>query len=355
MNSKHFCFGRFVRLITFSFLCLLVYSSSVGIAIGQKKPSNLKLDVDMDDDGYCGKDSLNGKTQIEKNQFCRLYALYEPNKDGNAIGKATALNARNDMIDLVVGQVDTYFKLRKDGRRTKIRLYESILDFLRIGGELAVTIMNGERAKTIIGATLAGLDTGRTKFDKNFEILETQILVNNMIAKRARLLTEIIKNKDKPVRAAKPSDAYSWIQAKNDLRNYLLAGTFDDALDTLIKKSGADVVAAEKELALVTENDVFQARNANEILTDLEIGLGTDDTRPAATKALRAIVIAINNDDEAAEIKSKLEAAGITATSEGDAILKALKKIRRDFNLLDDRTDLVNRINQAIKDNGNIN
>lgn len=339
MKIKYLGYKPLIRLMSLSVLCLLVYSSSVGIALGQKKPKSVPLDPNIDDKQLCLQESL------KTSQVCDLFALYNANKDGNNTGKTIALNARNDMIDVVVGQVDSYFKLRKDGRRTKIRFYETVLDFLRIGGELAVTIMNGERAKTIVGAALAGLDTGRTKYDKNFEVLQTQVLVNKMITKRAQTLTEIYKGKDKPVRAVKSTDAYSWIEAKNDLRKYLLAGTFDDALDALVQDTGDEAVNATNALSkAANKNDVNNARKANTTLAALSEALDDPAKKAQATAILETVFESLKDHPE---IGPRL--TQITAPLDGKKIWQALFDIRSHFVL---RTDLVNLIDDAINEAG---
>ena len=60
----------------------------------------------------------------------------------------------------------------------------------------------------------------------------------------------------------------------------------------------------------------------------------------------------MNNNDEANEVNEALKKETITSTSGGKAILDAIKKIRKQFNLVDDRPDLVIIINQAINDAG---
>ena len=289
------------------------------------------------------------------NQLCLLYYSYLDNlKNGNS---KEAMYDRNDMIDLVVGQIDAYFKHRKDGRKSKIRIFETILDFLRIGGELAVTIMNGERAKSIIGASLAGLDTGRTKFDKNFEVLATQVLVNNMIAKRIRIQTEFSVAKDKPVRAAKASDAYTWNQARNDLQRYLLAGTFDDALDTLVKKSGADVEEAEKNLRIVEKRPITGelpegfldgTRTAVEILNGLEANLTDPDpaVRENSLKILQQIIDKLL--EKSGTIKEFVEAENLGDSPTGAAIVQALVNVRSKLDDEKDGDPLINALDLTI-------
>jgi hypothetical protein len=349
MNFRHSNFGRFVHFIAFSVLCFLIYSSSISMALGQKKPTALKLDVDTDDSQICG---TQGKGYLNGTQFCALYRSYYINLNAGNLAGAQA--DRNEMIEIVRGQVDTYYKLRKDGRSTKIRWLQTVLDFLEIGGALAITIMNGERAKTIAGAAIGALQGGRTVVNKNFELLQTQVLINKMNTKRAQIFTEIVQAKDKPVRAEKASDAYSWYQAKNDLRRYLLAGTFDDALDSLVRESGAEVVAAERKLRVVEKGlvvgeigpgSLLESRNAAQVLIKLRTALTKEETKDAAQKTLRAIVAALSEDDE--RIAAELSAENITTSSEGETIRKALMKIRSKFLEAGD-DDLVDKINQAI-------
>ena len=344
MNFNYRGFGGFARLISVFVLFLLVYSSGILVVSAQKKPKSLKLDVDMDDSQLC---SARGKVNLNGTRFCSLYWSYNTNFKRKDFEAAQA--NRNEMIDIVRGQVDTFYKLRKDGRRTKIRWYQSVLDFLQIGGNLAATIMNGDRAIKIVNESLTALASGRTDYDKNFEVLQTQSLINTMNKNRAEIMTEIYNKRDKPVRANKPSEAYTWYEAKNDLRRYLLAGTFDNALDQLVTDTGEAAKKAEKKLAAITQENVDEAEKANVSLTNLKKALaGTAPQKAAATKILRKVVSSLMDIDE---IKGRLEDADITDKSEGADILKALIKIRRDF-AVEDRDDLVITINTEINEAG---
>ena len=352
MTFKSSDFRRFVYLITFFVLCIFAYSSSINVVLGQKKkPTALKFDVDTDDMQICG---AQGKGYINGSQFCAYFRSYYSNLNSNNL--VAAQTDRNEMIQLVRGQVDTYYKLRKDGRSTKIRWLQALLDFLEVGGATAITIMNGARPKTVAGAALGGLQAERTNINKNFEILQTQVLINKMNSSRAEIFTEIARSLDKPVRADKPSEAYTWYGAKNDLRRYLLAGTFDNALDTLVNESGADVVKAEKKLSVVEKGIVVGeigkgslnlSRQAAAALTKLKTALTKDETKGVSIKTLQAIVAALNEEDE--KIQAELLAESITTSSEGEKIRKALIKIKS--RLLDEgEDDLVTVIDQTIID-----
>ena len=150
------------------------------------------------------------------------------------------------------------------------------------------------------------------------------------------------------MRAPKSTDAYSWIEAKNDLRKYLLAGTFDDALDTLVQDSGADATKAEANLKAVSQGDVIKARCANNTLAELDAALKNSDADivAGATKTLRAGVTKLLNDTE---IAKRLTDKKITASSTGREIWDALFLLRGDFGA-EGKTDLSSKINQVIAD-----
>lgn len=336
MRSKCLDFRKIVYLMSFIILFTLVYSSGTSIALGQKKPKTLKLDVDADDKQLCviGSSNKSDGDQVQyqnnpknKSQFCEYFDAYDAAKKAENV--AGAKTARNEMIDLVRGQVDTYYKLRKDGRKTNIRWLQTLLDILEIGTATSITIMKGERAKTVVAAALNGLQGGRTAFNKNFEILQTQVLINKMNANRAEILTEIFKNRDLDI------DDYSWYAAKNDLRRYLFAGTFNNALDTLVDETGADVIEAERELREVGEQklttsatltDAKLAEDSAAIKKDLRKKLkGTDEEKADALKKIKAIVTALESDDA---IQKLLESKDITSDSaDGEKILNALRDI----------------------------
>lgn len=338
MKTKTLMSDRVSFLLPFAVL-LILCSIGIDTTLGQKKPTALKLDADADDKKLCAQAPLQGS------QFCDYYQQY--NQSGAT--EAQRRLARNEMIQLVRGQVDTYYKLRKDGRKTKIRWLQTLLDFLEIGAATSIAIMNGERARGVVGAALSGFQGGRTAFNKNFDVLQTQVLINKMKANRAEIFTEIVRS------TRKTPSGYSWYAAKNDLRRYLFAGTFNDALDTLVDESGAGVVSAEKTLRVVEQGTIFGAvapgsvsiaRLAAAALIELREALKNDATKSAALQTLRAIVTALNEDEE---IKAQLAAQSITASSEGEAIRKALMSIRGTF--LDEGKDsLVSTINQTIVD-----
>jgi hypothetical protein len=355
MKSNSLVFRKFVYLTFFAVLCCLVYSSTIGVALGQKKPKSVPLDPNIDDRKLCSE-------QLKGTQFCDFFDTYDRNVDtGDAAKDTIARNARNDMIMLVRGQVDSYFKMRKDGKSTKVRWLQTLLDFLEVGAATAITIMNGERAKTVVGAALNGFQGGRTAFNKNFEILQLQTLINKMINKRATTFTEILKSMDKPVRAPKQADSYSWYEAKNDLRRYLLAGTFNDALDSLVRETGADAERAQRRLEIVEQGTTFgeisdaavaTSRNATGLLNKefVEALAKPADSKEYqnAETTLRAIVTALNEEDP--KIKAALEKEKLTATSKGEDIRAGLLKIKGIFVRAVEDEELITVIDQTVVD-----
>lgn len=318
---------------------LVVCIISAGATLGQKKPTALKLDADADDKTLCANSPLNDS------EFCDFYEDYT----GDDATPEEKLQARNDMIDLVRGQVDTYYKLRKDGRKTKIRWLQTLLDFLEVGAASSIAIMNGERARGVVGAALSGFQGGRTAFNKNFEILQTQVLINKMNANRAEIFTEIARNK------TLPATSYSWYAAKNDLRRYLFAGTFNNALDSLVTETGAETAAAEEELRVVestlllgavTADQLAASSGSREALTELETALAAadPDTRNDALATLRSIVTELNKNET---VRLLLAAKGVATTSDGLGIIAGLRTIRRELTIVG-KDDLTKHINDAI-------
>ncbi|MEO6589796.1 MAG: hypothetical protein ABIP06_10875 [Pyrinomonadaceae bacterium] len=342
-NSLHL---KQFSIVTISFLCLIVFSS--GSAFGQKKPKTLKLDVDIDDRQLCSRSPVNGVERIANSQFCDYHTQYNDPKLTEAQKKAY----RNEMIELVRGQVDTYYKLRKDGRKTDIRWLQMIFDVLEVGSSTAISIMNGERAKTVVGAALSGFQGGRTAFNRNFDILQTQALINKMTANRIEILLEIEAAKDQS------TQDYSWYEAKNDLRRYLLAGTYSNGLDSLVKETGEEAARAERTLREVknrpildevTEQNFTRMKSVNVILETLrKDSVSEDETKQeAARKILRDIFIEL---DETAELKYFFKTKTITKDSKAKDLYDALVGLQRKF-FTDD--ELLARIGDVIVKIGN--
>lgn len=335
MSLSCFNYKNTAPLLSISFVCLLLCSLST---VAQRNPTALKKDTDIDDKKICQESS------IRNSQFCDYYRAYH---DPNATSEAK-ITARNEMIELLRGQIDTYYDLRKEGRKKKVKWFQTILDILEIGTATAITIMNGERAKSIAGAALNGLQGGRTAVTKNFEILQTQVLINKMNANRAEILTEVFGNWEKP------ASSYSWYAAKNDLRRYLLAGTFNNALDSLVGESGEDVASAERALKTVEKRvivgeilpeEALRTDDYFKTLNGLEDKLSKDATK--ATESLRNIVGELNKETKFAAFLTDKQK--LTSASEGKDIVSAIRLLSRHLSAEDvDNTALIEKFENTI-------
>lgn len=212
---------------------LLLCASLLGgpVARAQKQPPIFK--------GDGGRTSATNMTYVH--QLEADYISHEPAND------EAAKLIRNRLIYVGVEQIDTYFNDYRRKSRKRNELLQFLFDFLEIGASTAIAITNGERAKEVIAEALTGFKGGRTSFTKTFRLLETQILFNKMVANRSQRLSAIYEKLNEDVRA------YPWERARSDLKNYLYAGTIDDALNSLSIDTGADAQDAEEELAAIKE------------------------------------------------------------------------------------------------------
>lgn len=284
----------------------------------------------------------------------RLKADYDAKSvSADAATREEARQLRNRLIGIGRDQVDAMFyaELRSDRRR--IRLVQFILDFLEIGAATAIGITNGERAKTVISEGLGALQASRTSLNRNFRLLERQVIINKMEADRAGILTGILGQRNADV------GLYSWEDARADLRNYRNAGTLDGALASLSASVGNERLEAEAKLREVkdqpmtsaaTPEDLTLATNAAAVRSRLEGELADDAKKDAALKTLQKIVAKLAEDKEIAPL---LESNGIAATDTDAAdIIAGIADVRADALALN-RRDLVRRINAVIIEIGN--
>jgi hypothetical protein len=261
--------------------------------------------------------------------------------------KEAAKLLRNRLIGIGREQVDAMFNSYIRSDRKKRQLVQFILDVLEIGAATAISLTNGERAKTVISEGLGFLQASRTSLNKNFQLLERQILINKMAADRATILTGILTNRDLDV------TQYSWEDARADLRVYRNAGTLDGAMSSLSSDVGKQKVDAEEKLREVkdkpitgaaTEVDQTAAKSALDARRDLRKDFADPTTSAAALKTLQTIVAKLLAEDK--QIADLLTAKGVSATTtDGNKILDALRDTNTDLTILN-RRDLVRKINQ---------
>jgi hypothetical protein len=236
----------FFLALTLVVLCLINLSSPIQLN-AQKRPSVFDKDPDSDDIRLCSSTS-----PLNNSEYCDLYQKYTNSEDTNPV---LAAKYRNKMIDVLAQQVDTFYDNVINKRKNTNKWFQTILDILEVGSAVAIGITNGERAKSIIAEGLGGVQTGRISVNKNFELLFTQVLIDQMNTNRAEKLTEIINNTKLDI------DQYSWKRAKRNLREYLVSGTFNSALTTLAQQTGAKATQAQTKLANILQNPPQNAFN----------------------------------------------------------------------------------------------
>lgn len=334
-----------IRILVLASLFLLISAAGVAPAAAQKKPT--EFDSQYDDKQLCSGGGKSGRNDFATSEYCDFWKTYNSNRTKtDAASKAAAKDARDELIKYVRGHIDRYYDDSVRKKKFNRNLLQTILDVLEVGAAAAIGITNGERAKEVIGIALGGLQGGRTALNKNFELLQTRILINKMRENRAQMMTLIIGNMGRPV-----SD-YSWLDAKNHLRQYLYAGTFSDALDSLAAETGDDAQNAETNLRIVSGDlvilpeaspaNVINARNANQVLDDLEAKLGDETTRAATLETLKKILEELNKDSALAS-----RIGDLSESTDGAAIINRLVEIRQQLTL-EGRTDLARKINQVI-------
>lgn len=276
-------------------------------------------------------------SQIGRSKYCALYKKYDANYETDP---ETAAGARNQMLDLVKVDLDAFFDEYKNKRVTRTKWFETLFDFLGIAGDLGGAIINGERVKSIISSSSGALQSGRNSMNKNFRLLEYQVMINQMIADRTNQWTRIIGSKQ-----SSPSE-YSWDAAKGDLLQYLTCGTFNNSLNSLAENTGTDVAEA-RVVQATTEADLASSASGRNALRGLSKGLANNDAKVAALATLQAIVVELRKN---AELKQGLDNRGITDKSDGPSIIKALIEMRRELTIAG-KDDLVKVINDVITQN----
>ncbi len=208
----------FMQIVASGVLCAIVLTSTVVQA--QKQPPLLKSEADAE--------------KVYVNDLLDKYKTYETNTPDQA------KLIRNKLIYTGVEQIDIVFNNYRKNSRKRNDLLQFLFDFLEIGMSSVAAVVNGERAKTVLNEVLTGFKGTHTAANKDFRLLEAQILFNKMVANRAKVLGAIYEKLNDDVRT------YPWEKARTDLRNYFFAGTMDDALSSLNVDTGAEANDAVK-------------------------------------------------------------------------------------------------------------
>lgn len=281
-------------------LCLCACFVSGGTAVAQKTPSVFKTD------------DRNSGVSTSASNMEYIIALESQYRTAETADKELAKRLRNKLIYISVEQIDEVFQGYRRKTRKKTEWLQFILDFLEVGASTAIAITNGERAKEVIAEALTGFKGGRSSLNKNFKLLETQILLNKMVANRSARLSEIYKKLNDDV------VTFPWERARSELRGYLYAGTIDDALNSLSIETGKEAGDEQDALALVKERaGIFSAPTVKEI-----------EASNANARALDAILEAYDDADTKAEAADEAIAAADKAIADADkAVADADKKI----------------------------
>lgn len=218
---------RAVAIVLFLCVCLL----SASWVRAQKTPSIFKTDK-------------SGSTSAMNMDY--INSLESEYKDA-ARSRDDRKLIRNRLIYIGIEQIDTEFNEYRKKSRKRNDLLQFLFDFLEIGMSTTIGIINGERAKSVIAEALTGFKGTRTAANKNFHLLERQILFNKMVASRAIKLGEIYEKLNEDI------VSYPWERARTELKNYFFAGTFDDALGALSIETGALASDAEETLKGIKE------------------------------------------------------------------------------------------------------
>lgn len=297
----------------------------------------------------------NDLSAFDKSAVEALQTGYNTNVvKSDAPSQELARQYRNRLIAVGIEQTDAYFIRYLKNDRQKREWLQFLLDFLEIGAATAIGITNGERAKTVISEGLGALQASRTSLNKNFKLLERQIIINQMVADRGEILALILERLDRGV------TLYPWEAARSDLRNYFNAGTLDNALTRLSATTGKAADDAEvkvrrfKGLRIVSASTRAQSeasRSAEENKSALEDAVDDESKKAAALAALKKVVGKLEEDEEIIDL---MKAKGISpAPDDGKKIFEALIEISVE-QLRNDRRDLVMKIDKAFAEFGKL-
>ncbi|HEY6233458.1 MAG TPA: hypothetical protein VIW64_19490 [Pyrinomonadaceae bacterium] len=245
--------------------------------------------------------------------------------------------ARNRLIAIGVEQIDTVFHDYRKQSRKRSNLLSFLFDFLEIGASSAISIVNGERAKSLIGEGLSLFQGSRSAFNKDFRFLERQILFDKMVAKRSQKLTSIYE------RLNEDTATFPWEQARGELREYFFAGTMDEALSALSRETGAEATAAVAELKTVTPGQFEASKTYTQLVADL-FKAARDASKPeAAGAALKKLKGAMKSNLD-------LTPAGTTAAAIDAMSIAQVEALYRSAGvILFDHPDKVTALVEALK------
>ena len=260
---------------------------------------------------------------------------------------------RNEVIEYVLPYIDEgYSDFITDLQAGRDRA-NFVADLVELGASGAVGITKGERAIQILGVALTAFRGGRRSADLNFfKEQTTPILINKMDGNRANVRAVILTREKEGV------DTYPIGAAMSDIVAYYNAGTLVRAFTELQKDTANQTKQAEDNLQVlkgvsITPEATPEASklsvSAGDILEAIRLDLADAAKKDAATSKLKNIVATLEKDKDVATV---LKNANVSSTeTDGVKLRQALIDIRRSAKLINNLA-LVNKINQAIVDNG---
>ncbi len=300
--------------------------------------------LDIDTEKY--ECAVNGETFIEKNLSYKTCGTNAQNRD-----KARQL--RDEVAYRLIRITDyNYFQFEND-LYIKRASGSVLADIIDTGANLAATITNGERAKTIINASIIAFRGGRKSASIHyFQEQTADVLITKMQTARNRVLAEmLIQMRDKDV------DKYPLDAALGDVIKYFYAGTLPRALQELKQDASIAAKQAKDEIEVIkgikaspvpTEVDVEIATKAQAFLKTLDANLKDPNKKDDSTNKLKSIAKKLEAESK---INGYLIRENTSTASEGQKIADTLKKIRKDINFANDlpeKNDLLKVINTAI-------
>lgn len=273
--------------------------------------------------------------------------------DSGVAGPERAKAIRNQFIEDVLPYIDeVYMDFITDIQAGRDRT-NFVADLIELGTSAAVGITNGERPLQILGIALTAFRGGRRSADLNFYREQTTpVLINKMDGNRAKVRATILTREKDGV------DVYPIGAAISDIVEYYNAGTLVRAFTELQKDTAVQTKQAEENLQVLkgvrisrpaTQGEVTDANAALSVLDSLETALASTvaTEQAAATQKLRAIVAALEKDDDVLPVLQAVELA--STETDGSKLLAGLSRLKRK---IAPDSPLQVKINQAIVLNG---
>jgi hypothetical protein len=319
-------------------LCLLICTALFATGCPKYRP---KVD-------FNNKDSLVNRINSRFTDWQVQYRTALDRKDFER-----AKTARNELLEEALPYLDdAYIDFITDIQAGRDR-GNFVADLIELGTSGAVGITKGERPLHILGVALTAFRGGRRSADVNFyKDQSTPILISKMDGNRAKVRATILSREGEGV------NTYPIGAAISDIVDYYNAGTLVRAFTELAKDTAVQTKQSEERVlelkgVQITPEATREQRDfsvlSKNILDQLREDLKDASKAAAATTKLQNIVKTLEADNDLAAV---LTTAGISSTDTDGVKLRAtLLTIRRDA-AAKNNTARLNKINQAIVDNG---